>query len=63
MRTYNRICIKDVEVVDGKKRLKLKRGQEYCTSEEKDGLVVVFTSYWATVPVEWFAGEQVFTEK
>ena len=62
MRTYNRICIKDWEITaTNNDHFKLTRGKEYLTSEEKDGKVVVFSSYWVRVPIEHFAGEMLFT--
>lgn len=59
--TFKRICLYDHELVDGDKRLDLKRGQEYLTSAVSDGQVTVLSSYWTRCPVEWFAGEVEFT--
>lgn len=62
MKTFNRICIEDyILVADNNDTLKLKRGTEYLTSQEKDGMVTVFTGYWVKVPVRLFAGEKPFT--
>lgn len=59
MKTFSRICIKDYKIVaENGDTLELKRGTEYTTSEERaDGTCVVFSRYWAPVPVEIFAGE------
>lgn len=63
MKTYNRICICDHEVkAENGDCLSLKRGKEYLTSREQDGKVVVFSTFWVPVPVELFAGAQVFTK-
>lgn len=62
MKTYKRICIEDYSLVaENGDAMHLKRGKEYTTSEEKDGVVVVFTNYWAPAPIRVFAGEKVFT--
>jgi len=64
MKTFKRICIADftLEAKNGDK-LELKRGKEYTTSAEReDGKVVVFSNFWAPVPVDIFAGEQIFTD-
>jgi hypothetical protein len=63
MKTFNRICIKDsvVEAANGD-RQELKRGREYLTSEQKDGEVTVFSTFWAKFPVDVFAGEVPFTK-
>ena len=63
MKTYKRICVKtwNIEAQNGD-YFKVERGKEYTTSEEKDGHVVVFSNFWVPVPVECFAGEQVFTK-
>ncbi len=61
-RTFQRICIKDYTLTaQNGDCLQLKRGKEYITSPEQDGQVRVFSSYWAWVPADIFAGEQVFT--
>ncbi len=62
MITYKRICIKDwyLNMSDGN-RVELKRGTEYITSEEADGIVTVFSTIWLKVPVKIFAGEVRFT--
>ena len=62
MDTFNRICIKDYEVKEDNKIFNLKRGKEYLTSQEDKGKVVVFSSSWAKVPVDLFAGELQFTK-
>jgi hypothetical protein len=61
--TYNRICIKNYTIIEGDKKLELKRGQEYLTSplREESNEVRVFSTYWAWVPAEIFAGEKLFT--
>jgi len=62
METYHRICIKDYEIKDSEgATLSLKRGNEYATSKEEKGEVVVFSNYWVNVPVSIFAGEVRFT--
>lgn len=62
MQTFSRICIEDYEIIDDEKKLSLHRGTEYLTSKEENGLVTVFSTYWASVPVELFAGEIEFTK-
>ena len=55
MKTFERVCIKDFKPY-------IKRGKIYLTSDEKDGTVTVFTSYWIfDVPVSVFAGGFLFT--
>ena len=62
METFNRICIKDYNIKDKRgNKFDLKRGKEYLTSRDEDGLVMVFSNYWVKVPVELFAGEIKFT--
>ena len=61
MKTFSRICIKTETFVDGEKNVTLKRGEEYITSEEKDGTVIVFTTYWFNCPISLFASEMKFT--
>ena len=62
MRTYNRICIEDYEIEDSEgTKFNLKRGKEYLTSQEKNGEVCVFSTYWVYVPSSLFAGERLFT--
>jgi len=62
METFNRICIKDYHIKDSiGQQFDLKRGKEYLTSRDEDGLVMVFSNYWVKVPVELFAGEIKFT--
>ena len=64
METYKRICIKDFTLEDSEGSvLDLKRGQEYLTSREEKGKVIVFTNYWVRVPVDIFAGEKIFTKE
>lgn len=63
MRTFRRVCITDyvLEAANGD-RLELKRGTEYLTSaEHDDGMVTVFTRFWARVDPALFAGARVFT--
>ena len=62
MKTFNRICIKDHEITDSEgTTFELKRGKEYTTSPENNGLITVFSTYWVKVPVTLFAGEEIFT--
>lgn len=63
VKTYKRVCVKtwNIEAQNGD-YFEVERGKEYTTSEEKDGHVVVFSNFWVPVPVECFAGEQVFTK-
>jgi len=56
VKVFQAICLEDHELVDGDKKLELKRGKEYTVSSEKDGKVVVFSSYWASVDASWFGG-------
>lgn len=61
-KTFKRVCIKDYTVTDEEgTSFTVQRAKEYITSSERDGVVVVFSQYWVTVPVEIFAGEQQFT--
>ena len=59
--TYKRICIKDLEIVDGDRSMTIKRGKEYITTDEVDGKVRVLSQYWVWVDVSIFAGEELFT--
>jgi hypothetical protein len=60
MKTFTRVCIKDFEIVDlGDRKLTLKSGEQYLTSEEKDGMVMVFTTFWVTVPAALFSYERI----
>ena len=64
MKTYKRICIKDFIISED---LTLNRGQEYITSDanhiQGHELVTVYSTFWVSnVPVEIFAGAEVFTE-
>lgn len=62
MKTYKRICIKDWSIdAENGDHFEVKRGKEYLTAEEKYGHVVVFSNFWVAVPVECFAGEEIFT--
>jgi hypothetical protein len=62
METFNRICIKDYDMKDNhNQEFKLKRGNEYLTSREENGRVMVFSKYWVWVPAKIFAGEIKFT--
>lgn len=64
MKTFHRVCIEDYMVVaKNGDRFELKRGKEYLTSEEENGLVVVFSAYWVRLPVTLFAGERIFTKE
>jgi hypothetical protein len=63
MKTFHRICIKSEEFTDGERTFKLVRGKEYLTTAEQKGTVTVLSSLWVPcVPVELFAGEEVFTK-
>ena len=63
MKTFNRICIKSafMEAQNGD-RQEIECGREYLTSDEKDGLVVVFSTFWVPFKAELFAGEIEFTK-
>ena len=61
MQTFKRICIKDYTITEQDKTLTIKRGKEYTTTPEDNGIVTVFTMYWAQVPCNIFAGEIRFT--
>ena len=62
METFNRICIQDFFIKDKIGQvLMLKRGEEYLTSTEEEGRVVVFTQFWVKVPSSIFAGKIKFT--
>jgi hypothetical protein len=64
MKTFSRVCIKDytVTALNGDTE-EVKRGREYLTSDvQEGGRVVVFQGkFWASFPVELFAGEVKFT--
>lgn len=58
MLTYSRICIKDHDVhAQNGDHQPIRRGKEYTTSEETNGEVMVFSSFWVKVPAGIFAGE------
>jgi hypothetical protein len=62
MKTFTRVCVEDTKIVDPTGReLVLKKGQQYLTSGEHNGMVTVFTAFWATVPAALFAYEQIHT--
>ena len=62
MRTFERICIEDYTVrAENGDTLTLRRGEEYITSAERDGMVTVFSAFWVPVPAAPFAGARVFT--
>ena len=62
MRTFKRICIEDYTVrAENDDTLTLRRGEEYVTSPERDGVVTVFSAFWVNVPVSLFSGEREFT--
>ncbi len=72
MQTFNRICIKDWEIIaDNGDTFKVERGKEYLTSavdrapsigpEPGKGCVIVFSNFWVPVPVDVFSGEIEFT--
>lgn len=63
MKTFNRICIKSHTISDKTgNSMTVERGKEYLTSEEMDGAVLVFGSYWVWFPSHLFSGELVFTK-
>jgi hypothetical protein len=58
MKTFIRKCVKAFRQED----FELKLDEEYMTSDLlEDGNVVVFTNYWARMPLEFFQGEKPFT--
>ena len=62
MITFSRRCLTDCEVIDNSgRKLVLQKGEEYLTTEEKDGCVVVFTNNWAKVPANIFDEGRQFT--
>jgi hypothetical protein len=62
MKTFKRVCVEDYTIVDDAgTSFTLKRAKEYLTSDEKDGKVTVFSTYWVRVPVRIFAGAESFT--
>jgi len=63
MKVGTRICIQDwsIEAQNGD-RLDLKRGKEYTTSPEKNGRVIVFSSFWVPAPVSIFGGYKPLKE-
>ena len=63
MRTCKRICIADYTVrAENGDTLTLRRGEEYITLPERDGVVTVFSAFWVPVPAALFMGARVFTE-
>lgn len=73
MQTFKRLCIRDYTITDDHGHsFTVKRGHEYLTSAvdaapsigpaPEEGCVIVFSHYWAPVPVEVFAGEIEFTK-
>lgn len=67
MRTYNRICLQDINlsVSDVQPFPKLERGKEYTTSEvDENGCLTVFAGCWIRMEYDptIFGGEQVSTE-
>lgn len=64
MTTFRRECIEDYQIVDddGTPILKLKKGNSYITTAEKDGKVLLFDQWWgAKVPIEVFGASKRFT--
>ena len=62
MTTFKRICLEDYTVIDAEgTAFTLHRAEEYTTSAERDGTVMVFSQYWVRVPLRIFAGEVKFT--
>lgn len=62
MITFHRICIKSHTVTaQNGDTASIERGEEYLTSAERDGAVVVFSTSWCPFPKECFAGEEPFT--
>lgn len=62
MKTFYRLCIETRTVADGDRTFTVERGREYITSDEKDGKVTVFSTYWVQMPVSLFHGAEVFTK-
>jgi hypothetical protein len=57
MDVFRGICLRDHEVrATNGDCLSLVRGKEYTISAEKDGKVVVFSSFWVPVPADLFGG-------
>ena len=65
MQTFERICIKDLEIKDSVGNcLKLEKGKEYLTSAiDKDGEVTVFTTFWIDVSSGLFDKGTEFTKR
>jgi len=73
MQTFKRICLKDYEyITENDEIFKIELGKEYITSavNESSSLgpepvrnhVIVFSNYWAPVPVSIFGGEIEFSK-
>jgi len=65
MKTLKRKCVKNYELTSDGLTAKVERDKKYITTEERDGMVTVFSNYWFTVPEYVFSDEdvEVFTEK
>jgi len=61
MKVVRRVCIKNyvVEAQNGD-RQEVVRGREYITTTDPDeyGNVVVFSTFWVRMPVDFFAGPE-----
>ena len=63
MKMFKRICIKsDFVAAQNGDRQEIQRGREYLTSDEKDGMVTVFATFWVPFKAELFAGKIEFTK-
>jgi len=68
MKTFERVCITDYRIPTGNNEsgasqyFRLLKDKTYLTSAVSNGKVVVFSTYWVTVPIEIFAGEKEFTK-
>jgi len=56
MKVFKGICLEDREYVDGDKQMNLERGKEYTISREKDGEVMVFSTFWFKEDANIFGG-------
>lgn len=63
MQTIKRICLEDLTIKDRKgNSVTLNKGEEYITSPEIEGKVMVFTTYWVWVEKSFLSKGEVFTE-
>jgi hypothetical protein len=62
MTIYKRICLKDLQVTDYKgNTYKIKRGNEYMTSEEENEKIFIYGQCWTYAPGKNFAIEERIT--